>query len=204
MENYKTDYVVMGQLLQKYYNEKGLDYTAGFDLQDFEKWSEDKHIFDGRTSEEQKSGGGKITSLKEILNMTQEEADENGVGEYRRIYLQKQEEEMGKQVFMNGQTYEEVVQAYMKERGITDLPDDKYDFVEWLDTRTHEQLIKEHAEVEKKEIVEIYNIMDRYCQENGYDNIDCRSVEKWCKANKIPIPSKLKKYIKYRQQQEAL
>ena len=72
-------------------------YTDDFDWQAREKWSEDKHIFDGRASEQQKSGGGNITSLREIINMTQEEADEKGLGEYKQIYLQ--EREMGKQQF---------------------------------------------------------------------------------------------------------
>ena len=202
MENYKTDYVIMGQLLQRYYNEKGLEYTADYDTEDFEKWIENKHIFDGRTSEEQKSGGSNITSLAEILNMTQEEADEKGVGEYRRTYLQKQQDAMGKQVFMSGETYEEVLEAYMNDRGLTELPDDKYDFVEWLDKRTQEQLKKEHDDVEAKEIIELYNIMDGYCQENGYDNVEYDKVEKWCKRKKIPIPIKLAKYIKYREQQQ--
>ena len=88
MENYQKDYVVMGQLFQRYYNEESLEYTADYDTEDFEKWIETKHIFDGRTSEEQKSGGGNVTSSGEILNMTQEEAAEYVVGEYRRAYLQ--------------------------------------------------------------------------------------------------------------------
>ena len=100
MENHKRDGGIMGQLMERYYNEKGLDYTNNFDFRDFEKWSEYKHIFDGRTSEQQKSGGGNITSLREIIDMTQEEADEKWLGEYRRIYLQ--EREMGKQQFASG------------------------------------------------------------------------------------------------------
>ena len=115
--------------------------------------------------------------------------------------LQTLEEEMGKQVFANGVTYEEVVEAYMKERGITDLPDDKCDFVKWLDIKTQGQLFKEHAEVKEKNIAEIYNIMVGYCEENGYDNVNYGSVKKWCKRNKIPIPLELEKYIKYRKEQ---
>lgn len=133
MKNHKTDYVVMAQLLQRYYNEKELEYTADYDTEDFEKWIETNA---SRTSEQQKLGGGDITSLGGILNMSQEEADEKGVGEFRRNYLQKQQDEMGKQVFLSGVTYKEVVEAYMIDRGLTELPDDKYDFVEWLDKIT--------------------------------------------------------------------
>ena len=117
--------------------------------------------------------------------------------------LQKLEEEMGKEVFINGETYDEVVEAYMKERGITDLPDDKYDFIEWLNTKIQKHLIREHAAAEKKEIMEIYDIMERYCEENGYDNVEYGNVKKWCKRNKIPIPLKLEEYIKFRKQQET-
>ena len=113
-----------------------VDYTDNFDFRDFEKWSEYKHIFDGRTSEQQKSGGGNITSLREIIDMTQEEADEKWLGEYRRIYLQ--EREMGKQQFASGERYDELLEAYMKEKGFTDLPEDRQDFVEWVDKRGHE------------------------------------------------------------------
>ena len=136
MENHKRDGVIMGQLMERYYNEKGLDYTDNFDFRDFGKWSEYKHIFDGRTSEQQKSGGGNIRSLREIIDMTQEEADEKWLSEYRRIYLQ--EREMGKQQFASGETYDELLEAYMKEKGFTDLPEDRQDFVEWVDKRGHE------------------------------------------------------------------
>ena len=115
--------------------------------------------------------------------------------------LQKLEDEMRKEVFINGETYEEVLEAYMKERGITDLPDDKYDLIEWLDKRTQEHLIRHHDTVKKKEIMEIYDIMERYCEENGYDNVEYSNVKKWCKRNKIPIPLKLEEYIKFRKQQ---
>ena len=115
--------------------------------------------------------------------------------------LQKLEEEMGKELFINGETYEEVVEAYMKERGIAELPDDKFDFVEWLDKRTQEHLIRHHEAVKKKEIMEIYDIMVGYCEENGDDNIEYGNVKKWCKRNKIPIPLKLEKYIKFRKEQ---
>ena len=115
--------------------------------------------------------------------------------------LQKLEEEMGKELFINGQTYDEVVEAYMKERGITELPDDKYDFIEWLDTKIKEHLIREHAAVEKKEIMEIYDIMEGYCEENGYGNVEYGNVKKWCKRNKFSIPLKLEKYIKFRKEQ---
>ena len=116
-------------------------------------------------------------------------------------HLQKLEDEMGKQLFINGQTYDEVVEAYMKERGITELPDDKYDFIEWLDTKIREHLIRQRAAVEKKEIMEIYDIMEGYCEENGYGNAEYGDVKKWCKRNKIPIPLKLEKYIKFRKEQ---
>ena len=86
MENHKTDYVIMGQLLQRYFNEKELEYTAEYDTEDFEKWIETNA---SRTSEQQKLGGDDITSLGGILNMTQEEADERGVGEYRRTYYSR-------------------------------------------------------------------------------------------------------------------
>ena len=116
--------------------------------------------------------------------------------------LQKLEEEMGKQMFVTGETYEEVVEAYLKDRGLTEIPDDKCDFVEWLDRRTLGQLKKEHEEVKEKKIAEIYNIMVGYCEENGYDNVDYGSVKKWCKRKKIPIPIELAKYIKFREQRQ--
>ena len=118
-------------------------------------------------------------------------------------HLQKLEDEMRKELFIDGATYEEVVEAYMKERGITDIPDDKNDFVEWLNKRTQEHLIRHHDAVKKKEIIEIYDIMDGYCEENGYDNVEYGNVKKWCKRNKIPIPLRLEEYIKFRKQQET-
>ena len=118
-------------------------------------------------------------------------------------HLQKLEDEMRKELFIDGATYEEVVEAYMKERGITDIPDDKNDFVEWLNRRTQEHLIRHHDAVKKKEIIEIYDIMDGYCEENGYDNVEYGNVKKWCKRNKIPIPLRLEEYIKFRKQQET-
>ena len=112
-------------------------------------------------------------------------------------YLQKLEDKMGKELFINGETYNEVIEAYMKERGITDIPDDKSDFVEWLDKRTQENLIRHHNAVKKKNIMEIYDIMVGYREENGDNNVEYDNVKKWCKRNKIPIPLKLEEYIKF-------
>ena len=103
--------------------------------------------------------------------------------------LQKLEDEMGKELFINGETYEEVLEAYMKERGITDLPDYKSDFAVWLDKRIQEQLIRQHDAVKKKEIIEIYDIMVGYCEENGDNNVEYGNVKKWCKRKKNPNPA---------------
>ena len=118
-------------------------------------------------------------------------------------YLQKLQDELRKEVFIDGATYEEVVKAYMKERGITDIPDDKSDFIEWMDKRTQEHLLRHHDAVKKKEIMEIYEIMVGYCEENGDNNVEYGNVKKWCKRRKIPIPLKLEEYIKYRKHQET-
>ena len=55
-------------------------------------------------------------SLQEITNMTQEEADENGVGEYRRIYFEekkKKEEDDRKELWY-------AIEGYVRENGFTE------------------------------------------------------------------------------------
>lgn len=74
------DKAILGEMVKRYYDPKGLDYSEDLDEEDFEKWTEHKTIFGGRTAEEQKSGKGKVVSLQEMLDMSQKEVDEMDVG----------------------------------------------------------------------------------------------------------------------------
>ena len=83
------------QMLCRYIEEKGLKNPDEFDVEDWNKWQERKYVYDMRTPEQRNKGGNKIISLQEVIDMTQEEADEIGVGEIKKFHAELEQKYKG-------------------------------------------------------------------------------------------------------------
>ena len=67
------------QMLGRYIEEKGLKSSSEFDLDDWLKWQDEKAVCDLRTPEQKNKEMNMIISLQEIIDMTDEEAEQLGV-----------------------------------------------------------------------------------------------------------------------------
>ena len=96
-------------------------------------------MYDIRTPEQRNNGQNhEAISLQEVKDMFQEEADEAGVGEIRKIYLERQG--WGNKGSLNGETSDEMLNIYIYERktfclSVYPFEFDKQEFCKWLDQR---------------------------------------------------------------------
>ena len=188
------------QMLGRYIEEKGLKNSSEFDLDDWLKWSERKVVCDMRTPEQKNKEMNMIVSLQEILEMTDEEAEQLGVRHIKNMYYKHKFEEIKKEEFINGETYDDMINHYLKEKGLTLQSEiDAKDFEEWLDKKSHEYFNQKFG-AKPKDVDDLYNLIDRYCKENDCHpkKIDYNHLNKWCKKSKIPIPLKMKQFFKQR------
>ena len=127
------------QMLGRYIEEKGLKNSSEFDLDDWLKWSERKVVCDIRTPEQKNKEMNMIISLQEIIDMTDEEAEKLGVKHIKNMYYKHKFDEIKKEEFINGETYDDMINNYMKEKGLTLQSEiNSKDFGEWLDRKSHE------------------------------------------------------------------
>ena len=84
-----------GKMLERYIEEKGLTNADDFDVEDWNKWLERKLVYDMRNPEQRENEpeNTKIISLQEVIEMTEEEAEENGVGHIKKMWHNELEEE---------------------------------------------------------------------------------------------------------------
>ena len=191
------------QMLGRYIEEKGLKNPSEFDLDDWLKWSERKVVCDIRTPEQKNIEMNMIISLQEIIDMTGEEEEKLGVKHIKNMYYKHKFDEVKNEEFINGETYDDMINHYLKEKGLTLQSEiNSKDFGEWLDRKSHEYFKQEFG-AKPEHIDELYNIIDRYCKENKCvpKKIDYNHLNKWCKKSKIPIPLKLKQFIKHQAKQ---
>ena len=126
------------QMLGRYIEEKGLKNSSEFDLDDWLKWSERKVVCDMRTPEQKNKEMNMIISLQEIIDMTDEEAKKLGVKHIKNMYYEHKFDEIKQEQFINGETYDEMINHYLKEKGLTLQSEiDAKDFGEWLDKKSH-------------------------------------------------------------------
>ena len=85
----EDDIEIRYHMVMKWLDSKGLEYKAeNFNKEEFDKWCEDKAVIDNRANLKG-SGRLKMISVAEVLNMGQKEANEKGVGDFRRKYLEE-------------------------------------------------------------------------------------------------------------------
>ena len=73
---------------------------------------------------------------------------------------------MRNEEFINGETYDDMISQYMKEKGLTLRAEmDSKDFGEWLDRKSHDYFKQEYGE-KPEDVDNLYNTIDRYCKEN--------------------------------------
>ena len=77
-----------GKMLERYIEERGLIYVDDFDVEDWNKWLERNLVYDIRNPEqkEHEPENSKLISLQEVIDMTEEEAEENGVGHIKKMW----------------------------------------------------------------------------------------------------------------------
>ena len=193
-------------MVRKYIEETGLNIAQDFDIDNFNRWLNEKSVFDQRTAEQRRLGQGTVFSLTEILAMTQEEADAVGAGKYRRIWLEKQEEREQRKreqfnttdKFVSGETADELTEAYFKETGKDWETTEKKDFNNWLDGRAVKYLKDEFGEDKADLINNLADIYNRAIDEIGLDEdnkIDYDKFKEWCNKTQTPLPPELINYL---------
>ena len=75
---------------------------------------------------------------------------------------------MGKKQFIGGETYDEMIETYMKYACITDMSEiDAQYFSKWVDLKRHKYLKQTYGEVHETDCGDFFYILDRYCKGNG-------------------------------------
>ena len=195
------------QMLGRYIEEKGLKNSSEFDLDDWLKWKERKVVCDTRTPEQKNKELNMVISLQDIKDMTDEEADKLGVRHIKAMYYKQKLEEAGKLQYINDKAYDEMMNQYMEEKGLTELSEIvPKDFEEWLDQKSHHYFKQEYGE-EPEDVHGLYNIYI-YIGQILYRKRMRTTKHKPIKIStsgvrrqKIPIPLKLAQFIKHQAQQ---
>lgn len=202
----EMDTKTRNMMIRKYIEETGLNIAQDFDIDNFNRWLNEKSVFDQRTAEQRRLGQGTVFSLTEVLAMTQEEADAVGAGEYRRIWLEKEKEREQKKreqfntsdKFVSGETADELTEAYFKETGKDWETTEKVDFHNWLDGRAVKYLKDEFGEDKADLINNLADIYNRAIDEIGLDEdnkIDYDKFKEWCNKTQTPLPPELINYL---------
>ena len=151
----EIDDEVLKQMLGRYIEEKGLKNAEEFEPLDFDLWQKHKRVIDIRTPEQNNNEQNKVVSLQEISEMTQEEAEELGVGEIKKMwhedlekeYLERQRKENEKQM----KELYELTERYVIETGGFDREDK-------IDVRKMKEWCEEKSIPLPKALKEHYNI----------------------------------------------
>lgn len=202
----EMDTKTRNMMIRKYIEETGLNIAQDFDIDNFNRWLNEKSVFDQRTAEQRRLGQGTVFSLTEVLAMTQEEADAVGAGEYRRIWLEKEKEREQRKreqfntsdKFVSGETADELTEAYFKETGKDWETTEKEDFNNWLDGRAVKYLKDEFGEDKADLINNLADIYNRAIDEIGLDEdnkIDYDKFKEWCNKTQTPLPPELINYL---------
>ena len=202
----EMDTKTRNMMIRKYIEETGLNIAQDFDIDNFNRWLNEKSVFDQRTEEQRRLGQGTVFSLTEVLAMTQEEADAVGAGEYRKIWLEKEKEREQKKreqfntsdKFVSGETADELTEAYFKETGKDWETSEKEDFNNWLDGRAVKYLKDEFGEDKADLINNLADIYNRAIDEIGLDKdnkIDYDKFKEWCNKTQTPLPPELINYL---------
>lgn len=194
------DTEMKNQLVKKYIKANKIRRGA-FNFQHFKAWVEQICVIDNRPNDiVEEQTPCKVLTLTEILEMSDEQADRWNVLEYKKEFMKEASvEEMDKEKFINGQTYEEMLGEYFREKGYT-LKDDinKKEFSEWLDRKAHQHLDKEYPdETERKRSHEFYYIIERFVSEVGFNDnnkIDYRKFKDWAKRKSITLPKEIEEW----------
>ena len=193
-------------MIRKYIEETGLNIAQDFDIDNFNRWLNEKSVFDQRTAEQRRLGQGAVFSLTEVLAMTQEEADAVGAGKYRRIWLEKQEEREQRKreqfntsdKFVSGETADELMEAFFKETGKDWETSEKEDLHKWLDERAMKYLKDEFGEDKEDLIDNLLDIYNRAVGEIGLDKdnkIDYDKFKEWSVRTQTPLPPELTRFL---------
>jgi len=195
------DTEMKNQLVQKYIKSNKIRRGA-FNFQHFKAWVEQMCVIDNRPDDiREEQTPCKILTLTEILQMSDEQADKWNVLEYKKEFMKNANvEEMDKEEFINGQTYEEMLGEYLRETGRT-LDDEinEKEFIKWVDGKIHQHLDKKYPdETERKRSHEFYDILESYVSEVGFEEdnkIDYSKFKAWAKRKSITLPRELEKYM---------
>ena len=205
------DTEMKNQLVKKYIKSNKIR-KAAFNFQHFKAWVEQICVIDNRPNDiVEEQTPCKVLTLTEILQMSDEEADKWNVLEYKKEFMKEANvKEMDDEKFINGQTYEEMLGEYLRETGRT-LDDDvnEREFLKWVDGKVHQHLDKEYPdEIERKRSHKLYDIIDSFVSEVGFDEdnkIDYSKFKDWAKRKSLKIPKEIEtwanKQIKKQQQQ---
>ena len=192
------DTEMKNQLVKKYIKSNKIRRGA-FNFQHFKAWVEQICVIDNRPNDiVEEQTPCKVLTLTEILQMSDEEANRWNVLEYKKEFMMKEAlvEKMDNEKFVNGQTYEEMLGEYLREKGYT-LDDDinEKEFVKWVDKKVHQHLDKEYPD--KTERHEFYNILESYVLEVGFNDnnkIDYHKFKDWAKRKSITLPKEIEEW----------
>ena len=195
------DTEMRNQLVKKYIKANKIRKGA-FNFQHFIAWVKQICVIDNRPNDiVEEQTPCKVLTLTEILQMSDEEADKWNVLEYKKEFMMKEAsvEEMDKEKFVNGQTYEEMLGEYLRETGkILDDEINEKEFSEWLDRKVHQHLDKEYPdETERKRSHEFYYIIERFVSEVGFNDnnkIDYHKFKDWAKRKSITLPKEIEEW----------
>ena len=191
------DTEMKNQLVKKYIKANKVRRGA-FNFQHFKAWVEQICVIDNRPNDiVEEQTPCKVLTLTEILQMSDEEADKWNVLEYKKEFMKEANvKEMDDEKFINGQTYEEMLGEYLRETGRT-LDDDvnEREFLKWVDGKVHQHLDKEYPdEIERKRSHKLYDIIDSFVSEVGFDDdnkIDYSKFKDWAKRKSLKIPKEI-------------
>ena len=196
------DTEMKNQLVKKYIKSNKIRRGA-FNFQHFKAWVEQMCVIDNRTEEQTPC---KVFTLSEVLQMSDKEAMKWDVLEYKRKFMKEANvKEMDNEKFINGQTYEEMLGEYLREKGYT-LDDDinKKEFLKWVDGKVHQHLDKEYPD--KTERHEFYNIIERFVSEVGFNDnnkIDYHKFKDWAKRKSITLPKEIEAWANKQRKKQS-
>ena len=178
-----------GKMLERYIEEKGLTNVDDFDVEDWNKWSERKLVYDMRNAEQRENEpeNTKIISLQEVIGMTEEEAEENGVGHIKKMWHNELEEEYRERQKINTfiktypfPSFRELVEIYLpnisKRKPDEDMGMDTVDMdivKHTYENITNTELVKLNGRIIKREGLDRLEI----CYELLNDVIDVKHTE---------------------------
>ena len=110
----------------------------------------------------------------------------------------RRNEELGNKKYINGLTFNEMMETYIKYHGLKDKSEVKQEeFDKWIDVISRKYLNEKFGTIPDEEYDEMIKVIKKYCDEKGCEpiEIDIDEFNEWVEKSDMPMSANVKQFL---------